>query len=61
MTWPGHAGLAYRVAHRSSLIETNWTDLSGDLAGADSPMTWSDTIPSDAGTRFYTLRVVCWP
>ncbi|MDB6064531.1 MAG: hypothetical protein JWR26_739 [Pedosphaera sp.] len=56
LTWPS-INRTYRIQFKSSLNQTNWSDLSGDVTATGATASKTDAIP--AGTRFY--RVVLLP
>jgi hypothetical protein len=57
ITWGSSSGAVYRVAFKSNLGQTNWSDLSSDIIARGIRTSWLDTnfaVPS----RFYRIRSV---
>src|SRR5207244_13421859 len=58
LTWTSLPNQGYRVAHKNSLSETNWTDLSPIINATDTTLSWIDTTTDSARQRFYVVYVV---
>ena len=58
LTWTSLPNQSYRVAHKNSLAETNWTDLSPIINATDTTLSWIDTTTDSARQRFYVVYVV---
>jgi hypothetical protein len=57
LVWPSISNHQYRVQYRTSLVNTSWTDLSGDVTATNSTASKSD-LP---GTPFRIYRVNVLP
>ncbi len=57
LIWASISNHHYRLQYKSSVLDTNWTDLSGDVTATNSVATKTDAL--SAATRFY--RVVLLP
>jgi hypothetical protein len=55
ITWDSQPGSSYRVQFKSSLMETNWTDLSGGIIATGSTTLWSDPNPMTDSQKFYRV------
>jgi hypothetical protein len=57
LAWKASIGYAYRVRHKSTLTQTNWLDIAGDVLATD--VIAHKTVPLDAGTQrfFQVMRV----
>ena len=58
LTWNAVVGLTYQLQYKTSLNQTNWTDLGGARLATNLTMTASELIDSDS-RRFY--RVILPP
>jgi hypothetical protein len=56
MKWIVPVNFTYRVQFKNNLNDTNWTDLTTDILGTNSPVTVTDSISPTQ--RFYRLRVM---
>jgi hypothetical protein len=57
ITWNSVAGKIYRVAYKSSLSDTTWTDLSGLITATGTTTSYTDTTASRHSTRYYVVYV----
>ncbi|MEW6301933.1 MAG: Ig-like domain-containing protein [Verrucomicrobiota bacterium] len=55
ITWASAAGKTYRVAYKTSLTDTNWTDASGNITATGPSSSWTDTAASRSQQRFYVV------
>jgi hypothetical protein len=55
LTWNSQPGSSYRVQFKSSLMETNWTDLSGGIIATGSTTIWSEPNPMTDSQKFYRV------
>ena len=55
LTWPGQLGLNYRVVASPSLTSPSWTQFSGNILGAGSTNSWTDTTAPANPRRFYRV------
>jgi hypothetical protein len=53
--WTSVPGFTYRVLYKSRLTDTDWTDLSGDIAAASDVTTWTDFLTTGVSQRFYRI------
>jgi len=58
MTWPSRPGVIYCVVCKSSLLDSNWTDLSDELTASGLTTQWSELVSASLPQRFYGVRVV---
>jgi hypothetical protein len=57
ITWASVAGRAYRVAYKSNLTDTTWTNLSGFVTATGGTTTWTDTSTGASKQRYYVVYV----
>jgi hypothetical protein len=55
LSWNTVTGFAYRVQMKSNLVQTNWIDLSGSIAGLNGTTSWTDTNFVARPRRFYRV------
>ena len=55
LTWNSQPGSSYRVQFKSSLTETNWTDLSGAIIATGITTSWYDPAPLANSQKFYRV------
>jgi hypothetical protein len=56
ITWRSIQNVTYRVQFKSSLADTDWTDLLGDVTANGSTASKNDNVA--AGTRFYRVKAL---
>ncbi|PWU14791.1 MAG: hypothetical protein C5B50_16515 [Verrucomicrobia bacterium] len=58
LSWDSIIGTIYRVAYKSTLGASTWTDISGDITATDTSSSWTDTTTSGVNQRFYTVYAI---
>jgi hypothetical protein len=58
LNWPGVVGKSYRVAYKTDLTDTAWTDLSANIIGTGTACSWTDSTAASASKRFYVVYAV---
>jgi hypothetical protein len=53
LSWVSAAGAKYRIAHKTSLADAEWTYLPNTVTSTGSVTTWTDT--DKASQRFYLI------
>jgi Glucose / Sorbosone dehydrogenase len=56
LSWPSIQNVTYRVQYKTSLMETGWTDLSGDVMATSTTASKMDSTTDTA--RFYHLKAL---
>jgi hypothetical protein len=55
ISWNSQTGNRYRVAGTTSLLTTNWPDLTSDIIAASGSTSWTDTTATAISGRFYRV------
>ena len=58
LNWNAISGQTYRVQSSTSLVGTNWTDLSPDVLATDTSASQSELILPDDAQRYYRVLVM---
>ena len=58
LNWKAQPGMFYRVQYKSSLSESNWTDLPAAMSLSGTNGVATDTTAGSASQRFYRVLVV---
>jgi hypothetical protein len=57
ITWASTPGKIYRVAYKSSMTDTTWTNLSGNITATSASTSWTDQSATKFIQRFYVVYV----
>jgi hypothetical protein len=55
LTWNSQAGSTYHVQFKSSLTQSEWTDLSGSIVATNTTTSWSHPAPMNESQKFYRV------
>jgi len=58
INWTSTPGKNYRVAYKSSITDTTWTDSGGNITATGTTTTWTDGAGNKFLQRYYTVYVV---
>ena len=55
LNWPSVVGKSYRIAYKTNLTDTAWTDLTGTITATNSAMPFVDATSPKPRQRFYII------
>jgi len=58
LSWSSVTGKVYRVCFKPALDAIKWTDYSPEIQTSGDTGSWTGTLPADATSGFFTIRLV---